>query len=166
VLREGAADFAVGLAFPAAERLGFERDVLFPMAGFGAEDAARFEQIRSLIEQLAPAALPILRAYRDHTITAEAAAFALEQDALVASPQALLGFVDTVGAYVSGYTVVREDVRGIVDHAGLTEEARWGRLRCLVLLADEIPLARIGVTINRIGSTAHSCNLEVNGGRP
>lgn len=166
VLREGAADYSVGLAFPPAERLAFERDVLFPMAGFRAEDAASFEQIRRLIDQLAPAALPILRGYRDHALTADLAASALEHDALIASPLALLGFVDDLGAYVVGYTGVREQVRSIVNRAAMPEQARWARLRCLVLLADQMPLANIGAAIDHEGAVPRSCPSDTHGGRP
>lgn len=143
VLREGAAEYGVSLVFPAEERLAFERDVLFPLAGFAPGEAARFEQVRALLYDLAPAALPILRAYRDHALTSDDAAVALERDALIASPQPLLAFVDTLGAYTTGYTSAREQVRQRVE-AGSSpvRDMRWATLRCLLLAADDAPLAR------------------------
>jgi len=121
MFREGAANYGVDLAFPTAERLAFERDVLFPLAGFPPAEAAKFEAVRALIDQLSSATAPILRDYRDHRLTAEAASTALQRDALVSSPQALLGFADQFGAYALGYTVARDWVA-----AGVAKAARNG----------------------------------------
>ena len=139
VLREGAADFGVALVFPAAERIAFERDVLMPLAGLAQADAARFGQVRDLLARLAPAAFPILRAYRNGTLDKAAAAAALERDALVASPLPLLEFTDGMGAYVAGYTSVREQVRQSAMAPGAGDP--WARLRCLLAAADGAPLA-------------------------
>ncbi|QJU59603.1 hypothetical protein HL653_19230 [Sphingomonas sp. AP4-R1] len=132
MFREGAANYGVDLAFPPADRLAFERDVLFPLAGFPATDAARFEKVRALIDVLAPATAPILRDYRDGRITADAAAAALQRDALVSSPQALLGFVDQLGAYALGYTVARDWVADRVAAAAGKDGDRWAVLKTYV----------------------------------
>jgi hypothetical protein len=68
-----------------------------------------------------------------------------------------------VGAYVSGYSVVREQVRGVVD-AGtpLSEITRWQRLRCVLRLADEVPFAQIAARIGRDVGPAHSCSDNAN----
>ena len=139
ILREGAADFGVSLVFPPTERLAFARDVLMPMAGLPQDEAARFERIRALIGVLAPAAYPILRSYRDGAITQAAARTALERDALVASPDDLLQFTDAMGAYVAGYTAVREQVGQLVFAPGAGDP--WARLRTLIAIADDAPLA-------------------------
>jgi hypothetical protein len=152
VVREGAADQGVGIALPPAERLAFDRDLLFPMAGFQPGEAARFEAIRARLDDLAPAALPVLRAYRDGRIDAETAAAALESKALIASPAALLGFVDHFGAYVAGYTGVRDQVRAIVDAGSISPVAlRWARLQCVLHLADAVPLGQIAKAVSASG---------------
>ena len=162
VVREGAADFGVSLVFPPDDRLAFERDVLFPMAGFPPAKAARFERVRQLLDALAPAALPILRAYRDRRISAEAAAAALDQEALIASPEALLGFVDTFGAYAIGYTGVREQVRGIVDAGQPPGDAvRWARLRCVLRLADAMPLGRVAAAVDSGFGATRPCGQSL-----
>ncbi len=147
VVREGAADYGVSLAFPIEDRLVFERDVLFPLAHFPPEDAEHFEQVRSLLAQLAPAALPILRDYRDREISPAAAIAALDDKALIGSPQALLGFTDNLGAFVTGYTSVREQVRAAIEQGNPDEEERWSRLRALLGIADNVPL---GVASDRL----------------
>ncbi|WP_420141819.1 hypothetical protein [Sphingomonas sp.] len=154
-LREGAAEYGVSLVFPPDERLGFERDVLFPMAGLPPAEAARFERVRQLSYALAPAALPILRAYRDGRIDRDEAADALEHDALIASPRALIAFVDSLGAYSAGYTAARVRVQSAVERGAPTLAARWDRLACLIRAADDAPLRR---------PTAIPCSPAVTGG--
>ena len=151
VLREGMAEYGVSLVFPAAERLAFERDVLFPLIGHPPEEAERFERVRQLLYELAPAAMPILRAYRDRRTGADAAADALDREALIASPRALLSFVDGVGAYTVGYTSAREQARAFVEARGATGEARWSRLACLIRSADDAPL---DASTHRLGPPA------------
>ncbi|PZU07461.1 MAG: hypothetical protein DI605_15470 [Sphingomonas sp.] len=135
MFREGAANYGVDLAFPPADRLAFERDVLFPLAGFPPAEAAKFEKVRALIDRISPATAPILRDYRDGRLSAEAASAALQRDALVTSPEALLGFVDELGPYALGYTVARDWVAGRVARAAATPEGRgdrWAILRAYV----------------------------------
>jgi hypothetical protein len=134
MFREGAANYGVDLAFPPADRLVFERDILFPLAGFAPVEADKFEKVRALIDVIAPATAPILREYRDGRLTADAAATALQRDALVSSPQALLGFVDQFGPYALGYTVARDWVaRRVAAAAGSGD--RWPALRRYIAAA-------------------------------
>jgi hypothetical protein len=131
MFREGAANYGVDLAFPPEDRLAFERDVLFPLAGLPVADAARFERVRALIDVVAPATAPILRDYRDGRLSSADAADALRRDALVSSPEALLGFADQFGAYALGYTVARDWVAKGVARATAAGD-RWQVLRGFV----------------------------------
>lgn len=111
-LREGAANLGVDLVFPFAERLQFERDVLFPLAGLAPEDAETNLRISQLLNELAVITLPIIRNYRDGIDTYNATTFELDREALVSSPGELLKFVDDYGAYSVGYTLARERLAG------------------------------------------------------
>lgn len=153
VLREGAAEFGSSLAFPPADRLAFDRDVLMPLAGLPQREAAHFEEVRALLDRLGLAAYPILRDYRDGRLDEPAAATALERDALIASPKPLLDYTDAIGAYLAGYTAVREGVRRRVMAPGPGDP--WERLRCLLAAADEAPLARPGLSIPRCAATTN-----------
>lgn len=128
IFREGAANYGVDLAFPSADRLAFERDILFPLAGFNPAEAEKFEKVRALIDVLAPATVPILRDYRDGRLMADDAAIALRRDALVSSPEALLAFVDQFGPYALGYTLARNWVADRVA-ADTRNGDRWAALR-------------------------------------
>lgn len=152
VLREGAANYGVDLAFPADERLAFERDVLFPMAGFPVAEVERFEKVHRLVSELALSVLPILREYRDGVISFNTATFRLEREAFIASPAALLKFVDDLGAYSTGYTVARNAVRNHVESAARGGENPWVVLRRVVagpqtsVLRAQAPATSVGLT--------------------
>lgn len=131
VLREGAAHYGVELAFPPEERLAFERDVLFPLAGLPAERAETYVQVHRHIGELALSVMPILRQYYDGELSFNSATYELEREALISSPQALLRFVDELGAYVSGYTVARDHLRHWLQSAESGREP-WEALRQLL----------------------------------
>lgn len=143
MLREGAANYAVDLAFPPDERLRFERDTLFPLAGVDVAGAARYFEIRQLVRALEPAIMPILRDYRDSRLSAADAADRLARRALVSSPQALLRFVDDVGPYVLGYTTARDRVaRYVASHASpARDDERWEVLKALLTTSDPTVLS-------------------------
>jgi hypothetical protein len=149
VLREGAANYGVDLAFPPEERLAFERDVLFPMAGFPVADVERFEKVHRLVSELSLAVMPLLREYRDGVISFNTATFRLEREAFIASPAALLKFVDDLGAYSTGYTVARNAVRNHVESVARAGEDPWVVLRRVVagpntsVLREEAPPATV-----------------------
>jgi len=140
LLREGAAQFGVDLAFPPAERAAFLRDELFPLAGLDPGEAQTFAQVHAARQALGAAAAPILADYLDRRITGFAAEQALAKEALVSSPAALLAFADRYGAYVLGYSVAREAVAACVaaraDAAGEGEEGKWLALRAIVASSD------------------------------
>jgi hypothetical protein len=148
MLREGAANYAVDLAFPADERLSFERDTLFPIAGFNSASAGSYFEVRQLVRALEPAIVPILREYRDGRLSSTEAAERLESRALVSSPQALLRFVDDLGPYVLGYTVARDRVASYVANQarsghgnGDSETDAWTVLKELLTTPDPTVLS-------------------------
>ena len=127
--REGAAEYGVQLAFPLEERLAYERDVLFPLAGFAPAEAAKYVQVMQLIRQIAPSVSPVLARYRDGQINSAEAQQDLQGSALSSSPAALLGFVDRYGAYATGYTVARDSVQRAVELASAkSADQRWQSL--------------------------------------
>lgn len=130
VLREGAADAGVDVVFPAAARLAFTRDVLFPMAGLNPRQAVAFETIRAAASALSPAALPVLRDYYDGHMASGDAVARLVMDAQVASPEAMLDFTHDTGAYVLGYTAARAMVAACLTQPRI--EDRWRTLRAMV----------------------------------
>ena len=70
LIAEGTANYGVELAFPAEERLAFERDVLFPMAGLDPALAAPYARVRELMDELSYAGNEAARRYLDGAIDA------------------------------------------------------------------------------------------------
>lgn len=135
MMREAAANYGVDLAFPAAERLRFERDTLFPLAGLDPATAADYFRARQLVRALEPAIAPILRDYRDRRVSAADAADRLRRRALVTTPPALLQFVDQLGPYVLGYTAARDRVAAYVARTAPRGDA-WKALEIMLTLPE------------------------------
>jgi hypothetical protein len=137
MMREGAANYGVELAFSPGERLAFERDVLFPLAGLDPAQAREYREVSRLVDELSMNVAAIARDYRDKRLTVQNARRALESSALVPSPDALLRFVDRLGPYVLGYTVARDKIRSYVEaeHQRTCEHTcrdRWTILRSVL----------------------------------
>lgn len=137
MLREGAANFGIDLAFPFKERVAFDRRVLFPLAGLDPAQAERYETVHRLVDRLSSSAAPILAAYRDGRLSFGVAASELTTEAMIASPAALLSFVDQYGAYALGYTAARDRIRDYVEmQSACTGADQWSVLAQVVSEPD------------------------------
>jgi hypothetical protein len=134
MLREGAAEYGVELAFDASERLKFERDVLFPLAGLDPQQAQKYRRVHELERALARSVVPILRDYRDKRLAPQVAAQQLTSMALIASPEPLLQFTDALGAYVLGYTLAHERVRDYIHRESVrSKRDSWSVLQDILV---------------------------------
>ena len=130
LIAEGSANYGIDVAFPGAERLAFERDVLFPLAGLDTARAAEYARVRQLTERLAFAGNEAARLYLDGVISADSAARWLTTYALYepARAQQRVRFIDTYRSYVINYNHGRELVRQHVEGKGGTADSpqrRW-----------------------------------------
>ena len=130
LIAEGSANFGIEVAFPGAERLAFERDVLFPLAGLDPARAAQYAEVRDLIGRLSYADNEAARRYLDGEISREQAAAWLQEFALTSPERSRqrMGFIDQYRSYVINYNLGRDMVRRFVESRGGTEdnpERRW-----------------------------------------
>jgi hypothetical protein len=127
---EAVASTAASLVFTDDERLAFERDVLVPLAGLSAGDAARHLEVARLLDRLAPAISGALAAYlageRDYVETL----WALQADALMQHPQATLGFANQFRGVSLAYTWLASGPSG-VDEGDAGADAAWRRYEAL-----------------------------------
>jgi|TARA_B110000879_G_scaffold22071_1_gene28424 hypothetical protein len=107
VIREGAANLGVELAFSLSQRIEFEREVLAPLAGITFPDEEKYSKFLTLIDSLAVNATPLLRDYLDGELSFNRASLRLEREALVSSPKELLRFADEFGAFSVGYEIAQ-----------------------------------------------------------
>jgi hypothetical protein len=130
LIAEGSANFGIEVAFPGAERLAFERDVLFPLAGLDPARAAEYAEVRELLSRLSYADNEAARRYLDGEITREQAAAWLQEFALSSPERARqrVSFIDQYRSYVINYNLGRDMVRRWVEARGGTAdqpERRW-----------------------------------------
>ncbi len=114
-LHEGLASYGVELAFAFEERLRFERDVLFPLAGLDPEEAEIFSRVEREVLRLAPLRVEGARAYLEGRRDRVQSVLFLENEALVPAPWAFLQFVDRYRTYVVAYTAGRDAVRRRIE---------------------------------------------------
>ena len=114
LLHEAAASLAPGLAFTDADRLAFERDELFPLAGLDPSRADRYVAVARLVDQLHAVAGDVARRYLDGALDFPRAAAALERDALMPSSDATLKFVNQFRSYAATYTIGRDRLAAAV----------------------------------------------------
>ena len=137
-LLEGAADFAVELAFPSNERLAVEKEILFPLAGLDPDSAEKYLIIHRLVRELAPATIPTLQAFADEELPRIAASVRLENEFLVSSPMALLDHVETFSAYSVGYTLAYQQIKKYVVANSSSKPDEWAVLKNVITNADTI----------------------------
>jgi hypothetical protein len=127
LIAEGTANYGIEMAFPGRERVEFERDVLFPLAGLDPATAEDYYEVLHAVERLSYAGNEAARRYLDGEIDATEAAELLTRFAMFPPDRAAqrVGFIDQYRAYVINYNLGQDLVRAHVEAAGSTPEARW-----------------------------------------
>jgi hypothetical protein len=128
LIAEGTANFGIDVAFPPADRLTLEREVIFPAAGLDPAGASRYYDVMGLVDRLSYAGNEAARRYIDGEIDAAGATAWLERYGLYATARAQqrIRFIDQYRSYVINYNLGRDMVAHYVDaHAGGTPDARW-----------------------------------------
>jgi hypothetical protein len=127
-LHEGLATYGIELAFPGEERLGFESEVLFPLAGLDGEEAERCSRVAREVRRLAPLRVEAARDYLERRRDRVQSVLFLENEALVPAPWAFLRFVDRYRTYVVAYTAGPEEVRRRIEESGTDPWKVYARL--------------------------------------
>lgn len=108
LVSESLATFAVHIAFPAAERIRFERDALFPLAGLDPHGAEKYDRVERLVDDLQSAEPAIARDFVDGKLEWARAADALEQQVLMTHPEETLKYLNEYRSYMVTYTIGSE----------------------------------------------------------
>ena len=129
LIAEGSANYGIKLAFPGDERVEFEREYLFPLAGLDASDADRYYRLVELRAQLNYASNEAARHYLDRKFSSEQAQEWLINYALDAPERAKkrISFFDTYRSYVINYNYGKDLVANWVTADGADSEQRWER---------------------------------------
>ncbi len=136
LIAEGSANFGIEMAFPGEERLEFERDVLFPLAGLDPATAASYQRVQELMARMDYAGNEAARLYIDGDVDVDGAVAWLVRYAMYSPGGARqrLRFVDQYRSYVINYNLGLDLVREFVDGDGADSAlaARWDRFMRLL----------------------------------
>lgn len=128
-LAEGSANYGISVAFPEAERLRFEKDILFPLAGIAPEKADLYYRVQAVLQQLSYAGNMVAKRYLDGEVDRPGAIRLLMKYALSDEKRSTqrIGFIEKNRSYVINYNLGQDMVRDYIERrAGKDDEAhRW-----------------------------------------
>ena len=101
---EAAAAYAPRLAFSLDQRIAFERDVLFPLAGLNPAEADRHVRLSRLLADLSSAEPAIARDYLDGQLEFIHAEDELASQTLILHAEAVLLYLNEYRSYMLAYT--------------------------------------------------------------
>jgi hypothetical protein len=128
VIAEGSANYGIDVVFPGAERLDFERRVLFPLAGLDPRRVEEYYRVMDITRRLGFAGNEAARRYLDGEINAAQAAAWLERYSLMepARAQQRVKFIEQYRSYVINYNYGQQLVADFVEAAARGDPAkRW-----------------------------------------
>lgn len=127
VISEGTANYGISLAFPEDERIKFEKDVLFPLAGLDTSNVELYYEINKLRSKMSFVSNEVARDYLSNKISREEARELLMKYQLRKSSRAdkYLDFIDTYGAYVLTYNYGEELVKNYVESRAKDHKEKW-----------------------------------------
>jgi hypothetical protein len=130
LIAEGTANFGIEVAFPGKERMEFERERLFPLAGLDKSRTTQYSLVQELAAKLSYAGNEAARRYLNGEISRDDAAHWLVQYALMSPERAQqrTRFFDQYRSYVINYNFGLDLVRQYIDRRGGTEKnpaKRW-----------------------------------------
>jgi hypothetical protein len=137
LIAEGTANYGIDVAFSRDERIGFERDALFPLAKLGASRAQEYYDILALVDQLSYAGNEAARRYIDGQLDAKGAADWLEKYAMMprARAEQRVKFFDQYRSYVINYNLGKDLVRTFIERrirSDKSPRAKWKEFTALL----------------------------------
>lgn len=134
LIAEGSGNYGIDLAFPGDERMQFEKDVLFPLAGLDAQDADLYYEVAELVAQLDFAENEAARGYLNGTMTREEAARWLQDYAMTREDKSFqrTRFFDTYRSYIVNYNHGKALVADYVERGNADIDERWARFEKLL----------------------------------
>ncbi|MBL8545001.1 MAG: hypothetical protein JNL81_00970 [Hyphomonadaceae bacterium] len=126
-LNEGGGNYGVDLAFPGEEKLAFERDTLFPLAGLDPATAPALADLLEALQDLRGATLTVDQMYLDGQIDRARALELIQRYGVTSRERAerSLAFADHYRSYVINYSSGEDLVRAYAERAGADNNARW-----------------------------------------
>jgi hypothetical protein len=147
LIAEGTANYGIEVAFPVADRLAFERQVIFPAAGLDPATVDEYFGVQALVDRLSYAGNEAARRYLDGRIDASAAAEWLGRFGMYSPPRAKqrVRFMDQYRSYVINYNHGKDMVaRHVESQAGTSDTARRWQAFERLLSSPRLPSGLAG----------------------
>ena len=127
LIAEGSANYGVHLAFPGDEKIAFERDELFPIAGLDPAKAAILDKLNKLTLRLGHAITATAQLYLDGKISREEAIEQRRKYSLTSRARAeqSVRFIEQYRSYALNYNLGRDIVKAYIEKQGDDQGSRW-----------------------------------------
>ncbi|VWX62026.1 hypothetical protein [Sphingorhabdus sp. 109] len=134
LIAEGSANYGIELAFSGQERLEYERDILYPLAGLDPDTAAAYWALQIAKQALSGARMTIAQQYLDGGISREEAIALNQKYQLVSRERAeqMTDFNEQYRSYVINYGLGMEMVRDWIETQGDASVWRWKAMERLL----------------------------------
>ena len=134
LIAEGSANYGIELAFSGQQRLDYERDVLYPLAGLDPDTAAAYWALQIAKQALSGARMTIAQQYLDGDISREEAIALNKKYQLVSAERAaqMTDFNEQYRSYVINYGLGMEMVRDWIEAQGDAPVWRWKAMERLL----------------------------------
>jgi hypothetical protein len=135
LIAEGTANYGIEMAFPNDEKIEFEKEFLFPVAGIDPDKAEKYYEVLSLVSKVSYVRNAASEAYLNGEKTKEETIDWLVKYALRnrESAEKSLSFIEAYRSYIINYNVGLDMVRNYMEtNAGESNEERWERFEYLI----------------------------------
>jgi hypothetical protein len=129
LLSEGSANYGVELCFPIEDRIKYEKEVLFPLAGIDVTNADLYYEIRRILKKLSYAENMIAKKYLDGKIDKNQAIELLMKYSSTNKEKSTqrIGFIEVHRSYIINYNLGEDIVAKYVEKlsANNTQKEKW-----------------------------------------
>lgn len=135
LIAEGTANYGIEMAFPFDEKIKFEKEILFPLAGLDSSKAEKYYKVLELVAKVSYVRNAAAEAYLNGEKTKEETIDWLVKYALRdrSSAEKSLGFFEAYRSYIINYNVGLDVIRKYMENnAGGSVEENWALFEYLI----------------------------------
>ena len=120
LIAEGTANYGIAMAFPGDERIKFEKEILFPLAGLNPDEAGLYYKVLDLQKSFSYAGNEAARNYLDGIWNREQTVSWLQKNALRTKESAdkYVSFIEKYRSYVINYNLGMDIVKDYIERKG------------------------------------------------
>ena len=134
LIAEGSANYGIDLAFPKDEKIKFEQEILYPLAGLDPKTAPAFQALQDARKKLAGVRFTIAAQYLNGKINRDQAITLTQKYSLVNKERASqsIDFTEQYRSYVINYGLGQTMVADYIDKGTDDPKVRWQRMEKLL----------------------------------